>query len=86
MVFDHLVLVSCPIFNQHHKLNVDDGAAKYNLSGEAFSVCFHSTLIKRKKQSVNVARMKAIMWIKGSTFIFFNQIEIIFFHFIWCPT
>ena len=26
------------------------------------------------------------MWIISSTYIFLNQIEIIFFHFIWCPT
>ena len=26
------------------------------------------------------------MWIISSTYIFLNQIEIIFFRFIWCPT
>ena len=50
-VFDHLVLVSCPIFNQHHKLNVDDEAEKCNVSGEAFSVCFHSNLIRCSYES-----------------------------------
>lgn len=42
---------------------------------------------KRKEwQSVNVVRMKAIIWIISNTYIFFNQIPIIFFHFIWFLT
>ena len=44
MVFDHLVLMLRTISNQHSTLNVNYEAAKCILSGEAFSVCFHSTL------------------------------------------
>ena len=38
-------------------------------------------LCKQKEpQSVNVVRMKEIMLVINSAYIFFNQIEIIFFH------
>ena len=44
MKFDNLVLMLRSITNQHLTLNVNHEAAKCILSGEAFSVCFHSTL------------------------------------------
>ena len=44
MVFDHLVVILCPISNQQRMLNVKYEAAKPLLLGEAFSVCCHSTL------------------------------------------
>ena len=44
MVFDHLVVMLRPISNQQRTLNVKYEAAKTLLLGEAFSLCFHSTL------------------------------------------
>ena len=44
MVFDHLVVMLRPISNQQRTLNVKYEAAKPLLLGEAFSLCFHSTL------------------------------------------
>ena len=44
MVFDHLFVMLRPIYNQQRALNVEYEAAKPFLLGEAFSVCFHSTL------------------------------------------
>ena len=48
---------------------------------------FASTRLSKQKepQSVNVVFMKAIIWIISSTYIFFHQVEITFFHFILFP-